>query len=92
MKKLPDEITKTVEALENKIGYQYRNRQYAVNALIRSSYSNEHQNFAAKNNERLEFLGDAILDFVMGLMLYNDKSCLNEGEMSKIRALIVIQR
>ncbi len=91
MKKLPDEIKKTVEALENKIGYQYRNRQYAVNALIHSSYSNEHQNFAAKNNERLEFLGDAILDFVMGLMLYNDKSCLNEGEMSKIRALIVCE-
>lgn len=91
MKKSPDDILKNVEALESKIGYQYRNKQYAANALIHSSYSNEHHSLAAKNNERLEFIGDAILDFVMSLVLYNDKSNLSEGEMSKIRALIVCE-
>lgn len=91
MNKVPDQINTTVEALESKIGYVYRNKQYAINALIHSSYSNEHHKFAAKNNERLEFLGDAILDFVLSLMLYNDKANLSEGEMSKMRALIVCE-
>lgn len=91
MKKLPDDILKTVEDLESKIGYRYRNKQFAVNALIHRSYSNEHYSFAAKNNERLEFIGDAILDFIMSMMLYNDKSNLSEGEMSKMRALIVCE-
>ena len=91
LNKIPDQVLNTVEVLENRIGYKYRNKQYAINALIHSSYSNEHHKFAAKNNERLEFLGDAILDFVLSLMLYNDKSQLSEGEMSKMRALIVCE-
>lgn len=91
MGKIPDHIYKTVETLEDRIGYRFRNKQYAINALIHSSYSNEHHSFAAKNNERLEFLGDAILDFVLSLMLYNDKANLSEGEMSKMRALIVCE-
>lgn len=91
MDKIPDHILTTVETLESKIGYKYKNKQYAINALVHSSYSNEHHSFAAKNNERLEFLGDAILDFVLSLVLYNDKATLSEGEMSKMRALIVCE-
>ncbi len=91
MSKIPDSILETVNKLEQKIGYQYRNKQYAINALVHSSYSNEHHSFAAKNNERLEFLGDAILDFVLSLMLYNNQANLSEGEMSKMRALIVCE-
>lgn len=89
--KLPDDLLKTVEELEKRIGYTYRNKQYAINALVHSSYSNEHQNFAAKSNERLEFLGDAILNFVLSLMLYNNQAGFTEGEMSKLRALIVCE-
>ncbi|MCX7772368.1 MAG: ribonuclease III [Clostridia bacterium] len=88
---MPESILETVARLEQRIGYKYRNKQFAVNALIHSSYSNEHHSFAAKNNERLEFLGDAILDFVLSLMLYNDKNSFSEGEMSKMRALIVCE-
>ena len=91
MSKIPDSILETVNKLEQKIGYQYRNKQYAINALVHSSYSNVHHSFAAKNNERLEFLGDAILDFVLSLMLYNNQANLSEGEMSKMRALIVCE-
>lgn len=91
MVKVPEEILRIVETLESRIGYTYRNKQYAVNALVHSSYSNEHHNFAAKNNERLEFLGDAILDFVMSLVLYNNEKRFSEGEMSKLRALIVCE-
>jgi ribonuclease-3 len=89
--KIPDHVLKTVEKLENRIGYTYRNKQYAINALVHSSFSNEHHNFAAKSNERLEFLGDAILDFVLSLMLYNNQANYSEGEMSKMRALIVCE-
>jgi ribonuclease-3 len=89
--KIPDEIMKIVETLESRIGYTYKNKQYAVNALVHSSYSNEHHNFATKNNERLEFLGDAILSFVMSQVLYNNSKNFSEGEMSKMRALIVCE-
>lgn len=91
MVKIPDEILNIVNTLESRIGYTYRNKQYAVNALVHSSFSNEHHNFAAKSNERLEFLGDAILDFVMSLVLYNNEKQFSEGEMSKLRALIVCE-
>ena len=88
---IPDSILKTVEILEKNIGYRYKNRQYAINALVHSSYANEHHDFVAKNNERMEFLGDAILDFVLSLILYNNVNQLSEGEMSKMRALIVCE-
>lgn len=91
MRKVPDYVYESVELLEKRIGYTYRNKQYAINALVHSSFSNEHHNFAAKNNERLEFLGDAILEFVMSLALYNNKRNLTEGDMSKMRALIVCE-
>lgn len=88
---IPDHIYKTVELLESRIGYIYTKKQYAINALVHSSFSNENRNFAGKDNERLEFLGDAILDFVMSLALYNNKHNFTEGEMSKMRALIVCE-
>lgn len=91
MVRIPVEILEIVKTLESRIGYTYRNKQYAINALVHSSYSNEHHNYAAKNNERLEFLGDAILDFVMSLMLYNNPKNFSEGEMSKLRALTVCE-
>lgn len=91
MLKIPDEILRIVRTLESRIGYTYKNKQYAVNALVHSSFSNEHHNFATKNNERLEFLGDAILDFVMSLVLYNNSKSFSEGEMSKMRSLIVCE-
>ena len=91
MGKIPENILKIVETLEKRIGYEYRNKQYAVNALVHSSFSNEHHRFGAKNNERLEFLGDAILEFVLSLMLYNNKAGFSEGEMSKMRAIIVCE-
>lgn len=91
MSTIPDHIYKTVELLESRIGYVYKKKEYAINALVHSSFSNENRNFAGKHNERLEFLGDAILDFVMSLELYNNEHNFTEGEMSKMRALIVCE-
>lgn len=91
MTKFPDEVLETVKTLENRIGYTFRNKEYAINALVHSSFSNENHSFAARSNERLEFLGDAILEFIMSIMLYNNPKNFSEGEMSKLRALIVCE-
>jgi ribonuclease-3 len=89
---LTKEHNARVAKLEKLIGYGYKNREFALNALIHSSYANEmHPDVNYRNNERLEFLGDAVLDFVMGMMLYNDHQDMSEGEMSKVRALIVCE-
>jgi ribonuclease-3 len=78
--------------LRSESGYTYKDKSHALNALIHSSYANELNGaFSFKNNERLEFLGDAILDFAMGMMLYNNNPDMSEGEMSKTRALIVCE-
>lgn len=87
-----ENLYRNVEILEERIGYRFRNRDYALNALIHSSYVNEnHLDPKLKNNERLEFLGDAVLDFVMGMVLYNNHPEMSEGEMSKARAMIVCE-
>lgn len=91
MGRLPDFFYKNVEQLENRIGYVFKNKDIAVNALVHSSFSNEYQEYKISSNERLEFLGDAILGFVLGLMLYNNEEEFSEGQMSKIRALIVCE-
>jgi len=91
LSRIPDMVYEKVKALEERIGYKYKNKNLAINALVHSSFSNENHNFGFPSNERLEFLGDAILDFVLGLMLYNNKSNFSEGQMSKMRALIVCE-
>lgn len=92
MESIPKKYMDHISKLEERIGYLYKDKSYALNALIHSSYANElNGSFSFKNNERLEFLGDAILDFAMGMMLYNNNPDMSEGEMSKTRALIVCE-
>ena len=57
-------------------------------ALTHSSYNNEHGN-AGEDNERLEFLGDAVLDFVVGAYVYNHFLEMREGEMTRMRSALV---
>jgi len=72
---------------EKSINYSFINKDLLDNALTHSSYANEHKE--SVSNERLEFLGDAILDVVVSTRLYEMFSGYNEGKMSKIRAEIV---
>jgi len=58
-------------------------------ALVHSSYVNENPDLSLSSNERLEFLGDAILDMVIAAKLYHDFPNLSEGEMTKLRAALV---
>lgn len=72
---------------EQIIGYTFINKSLLIRAFTHSSYANEHKNFP--DYERLEFLGDAVLGFVMSVYLYNYFPNMNEGELTKKRAGIV---
>ncbi|NMB33604.1 MAG: ribonuclease III, partial [Clostridium sp.] len=60
--------------------------------LTHSSYANESKNKKIVSNERLEFLGDAVLEMVVSEHIYKNSSCFTEGEMTKFRANIVCER
>ena len=76
--------------LEQRIGYQFKNGQYLRRALTHSSYSNESRE-KPECNERLEFLGDAVLSLVVSNYIYH-RFHLNEGDLTKIRASIVCEK
>lgn len=73
--------------LEKSIGYTFKNKELLKVALTHSSYANEHQ---VECNERLEYLGDAVLDLCMSCYLY-DNIQLNEGVLTKTRAKSVCE-
>ncbi len=74
-------------ALEDDLGYRFRNRKLLSQALVHSSYVAEHPE--VEDNERLEFLGDAVLQMVVTDYVYSHWGSLPEGEMAKIRAASV---
>ncbi len=73
------------------LGYTFRNPELLREALTHSSYCNEHQKKSACN-ERLEFLGDAVLGLVSGQYLYETYSHQTEGKLSKLRAAVVCEK
>lgn len=75
-------------ALEEKIHVTFANRAILQQALVHRSYLNEHRDFAVGNNERLEFLGDAVLELVVTEYLYAQYSN-PEGELTNWRAALV---
>ena len=78
------------EELENKIDYHFKNKNFLRLALTHSSYANEHHMKKTAYYERLEFLGDAVVDLVVADYLYaNFKE--TEGEMTKVRASYVCE-
>ncbi len=66
----------------------FRDASLLVRALTHRSYLNEHPD-TIEDNERLEFLGDAVLDFVAGAVLYNKYPEMNEGRLTRLRAALV---
>lgn len=69
-------------------GIKFKNQNILVRALTHRSYLNEHLE-ALEDNERLEFLGDAILDFLVGAWLYNHFPEMREGELTRLRSALV---
>jgi ribonuclease III len=75
--------------LEQLLGYAFRDRPRLESALTHKSYVNENPTWGRLDNERLEFLGDAVLDLVVGHLLMEAQPGRTEGELSKTRATIV---
>ena len=78
-----------LEKLEKNIGYKFKNINLLKNALTHTSYAYEHN---IPSNEKLEFLGDSILEFVSSEYMYNKYTKLKEGEMTKVRATVVCEK
>jgi ribonuclease III len=78
-----------IEQLYERLGYAFRDPAFALLALTHTSYSNENPRAAPHHNERLEFLGDAVLDFVVSDLLMTRYPRLPEGDLSKMRAGLV---
>ena len=83
--------SETIEALEGKIGYTFRDRSLLVLALTHTSFANEAHSGPLGSNERLEFLGDAVLELVSSDFFYREKPKLSEGELTKLRASFVCE-
>lgn len=81
-----------LKGLEEKIGYSFKNKNLLILALTHKSYAHEKKKTdPASNNERLEFLGDAVLEHSVSAYLYNKKPLMKEGVMSKKRSEVVCE-
>lgn len=75
-------------ALEKRIGYKFKNQNYLMEALTHSTFAYERDN-GTKCNERLEFLGDAVLSAISAEFLFNKYPDMPEGQLTKLRASLV---
>jgi ribonuclease-3 len=82
-------VSEAVGGLQERIGYSFRDPSLLERALTHRSFSNEHRELRSPNNERLEFLGDTVLGFVIGDYIYKAFPNLQEGALSKIKAHLV---
>ena len=79
---------KNLSILEKNIGYKFKNVDLLKKALTHTSYAYENK---VDSNEKLEFLGDSILEFLSSKYIYNNYPNLKEGEMTKVRATVVCE-
>lgn len=87
--KINKKILDNINKFEDIIEYKFENKDYILEALTHSSYSNENKKF--EFNERLEFLGDSVLSIVVSDYLFKEETDLPEGELTKLRANIVCE-
>ena len=78
-----------LEELEKSIGYTFKDKELLKKALRHTSYANERK---LESNEKLEFLGDSILEFLSSKYIYKNYIDLREGEMTKVRATVVCEK
>ena len=81
----------SLSELEGRIGYQFKDRYLLECALTHASFANEQKIHRYKDYERLEFLGDAVLEMVSSAFLYNEYPDKREGELTKLRASLVCE-
>ena len=78
-----------LEALESRLGIRFEDRSLLLRALTHRSYLNENPDLALEDNQRLEFLGDAVLDFLTAEWLYHRFPEFQEGRLTSLRAALV---
>jgi ribonuclease-3 len=81
-----------LSAFEERIQIDFLDRSLLLRALTHRSYVNENTSVALQDNERLEFLGDAVLDFIVGAYLFDRYPEMSEGELTMLRAALVRTR
>ncbi len=86
------EKTSRFRELEEKIGYHFQDQGLLRHAMCHSSYGNERNMGRLKSNERLEFLGDAVLELITSEFLYESFPQMPEGDATKTRASIVCEQ
>lgn len=82
---------KEPKEFQQKIGYQFNDEKLLTQALTHSSYANEKHMKKLSDNERLEFLGDAVLEIISSDFLYKNYTDQPEGELTKLRASLVCE-
>ena len=80
---------KSSEELMEKINYRFKNEGYLKEALTHRSFSNENDKTKKFDNEKLEFLGDAVLNLITTEYIYNLEKDKNEGELAKLKSQII---
>ena len=78
-----------LEPLQHTLGYRFRDPNLLLLALTHPSYVNEHPEDAAGDNQRLEFLGDAVIDFIAGAWVYRHYPDFDEGRLTRLRVALV---
>ena len=80
-----------IKELEKRIGYEFHDMKMLMTAMCHSSYANEHRQRQIHDNERLEFLGDAVLEVSSSDFLFHQYPDMPEGKLTKLRASIVCE-
>lgn len=81
-----------MKELEKKIKYNFKNSQLLKRALTHSSFANENHSSGITSNERLEFLGDSVLNFITAEYLFEKYRKYPEGELTKLRSALVCEK
>lgn len=85
------DMKKALQELQEKIGYHFKEETLLKRALTHSSFANEQKINKLENYERLEFLGDAVLELVSSEFLYNENKDMPEGQLTRLRASMVCE-
>ena len=88
---LPEKVRSTFEVLQMELNIPFTNKNLLYQAFTHSSYVNEHRRKLFTDNERLEFLGDAVLELSVSKFLFEKYPHMSEGELTKLRAAIVCE-
>lgn len=88
---LPEKVKLQFEELQQQLDIPFNNKNLLYQAFTHSSYVNEHRRKLYTDNERLEFLGDAVLELSVSKYLFEKYPNMTEGELTKLRAAIVCE-